>query len=190
MKELNIIQTELVSNKDLNNEFSNFMYRSLETILTSVKPLLKKTVCTLTFTDDLVLIGERYYIKSTAVLRNSAGESVSAVAFAREQASKKGMDEAQVTGAASSYARKYAACSLLGISDGWDPDALDNREEGQNPVKKAGAKAAPANGLSDAIKAAKAAKNRAELDAVWGRYAVYQSEPTFVQACNDRAMAL
>ena len=149
MKELNIIQTKLNAPKGKKNDFGGFKYRSLEDICEALKPLLNETGCTLTFTDDLVLIGDRYYVKSTAVIKNGAGESEQAVAFAREQESKKGMDEAQVTGSASSYARKYAACSLLCIDDNNEPDMCDNREEGQKPAQRqaprpAAAQAAPA----------------------------------------------
>lgn len=193
MKELNLIQTTLVSNKGLHNDFGDFDYRSLESILNDVKPLLKQHECTITFTDDLVLIGDRYYVKSTATLRNAKGETESSVAFAREQASKKGMDEAQITGSASSYARKYAACSMLGISNGFDPDFMDNREEGKQSSKKPQKPAEkPANNqpaqptVQDAIAAVKAAKNRAELDGLWARFAAYQSNPNFVQACNSQ----
>lgn len=135
MKELNIIQTKLNVPKGQTNSFGGYNYRSLENICEAVKPLLLSTGCTLTFSDDLVLIGNRYYIKSIATITNEKGETVSASAFAREQESKKGMDEAQVTGSASSYARKYAACSLLAIDDNKDPDMCDNRAEGQKPTQ-------------------------------------------------------
>ena len=173
MKELNTIQTELVANKDKHNQFGGFDYRSLESIMTAVKPLLKKTLTTLTFTDDIVFIEGRFYVKSTATLKNSAGETETAVAFAREQDDKKGMDNAQVTGACSSYSRKYAACSLLGISDGFDPDAMDNREEGQNKPTRRSSAASKNNGqpsLEDAVKAAQNARTAEELTEVWKTY--------------------
>ena len=131
MKELNEIQCKLHAPKDLENKFGGYKYRSLESILEAVKPLLKESGCTITFSDDLVLVGERYYVKATATLTTPDGTQISSTAFAREQEQKKGMDEAQVTGSASSYARKYAVCSLLAIDDNREPDMLDNREEGQ-----------------------------------------------------------
>lgn len=131
MKELNEIQCKLHAPKDLENKFGGYKYRSLESILEAVKPLLKESGCTITFSDDLVLVGERYYVKATATLTTPDGTQISSTAFAREQEQKKGMDEAQVTGSASSYARKYAVCSLLAIDDNREPDMVDNREEGQ-----------------------------------------------------------
>lgn len=126
MKELFEIQQRLVSNKANFNEFGKFNYRSLENILADVKPLLNELKCTITFTDDMVLIGERYYVKSTVTLENESGEKKDAVAFAREDASRPGMSESQVTGTASSYARKYAICSLLAINEEQDPDGMNN----------------------------------------------------------------
>ena len=129
MKELFEIQQRLVSNKANFNEFGKFNYRSLENILADVKPLLNELRCTITFTDDMLLIGERYYVKSTVTLENESGEKKEAVAFAREDASRPGMSESQVTGTASSYARKYAICSLLAINEEQDPDGMDNNTQ-------------------------------------------------------------
>ena len=95
--------------------------------MADVKPLLGELKCTITFTDDMVLMGERYYVKSTVTLENENGEKKDAVAFAREDESRAGMCESQVTGTASSYARKYAICSLLAINEEQDPDSMDNR---------------------------------------------------------------
>ncbi len=147
MKELNTIQVELRAPKDLENKFGGYMYRSLESILEALKPLLKKTGCTITFADDVRLIGERYYVHTTCTLTNATGESVVSTALAREQEVKKGMDEAQITGSASSYARKYAVCSLLAIDDNREPDMMDNREEGAKP-KKASPAASRTNRIS------------------------------------------
>ena len=136
MKELIEIQSSLVAPKDKKNTFGNYTYRSAEQILESVKPLLKKHNCTLTISDDLIQLGDRFYVKATATIRNASGETESATAFAREQEDKKGMDQAQVTGSASSYARKYALGGLLAIDDNKDPDTMDNRDEGK--ASKAG----------------------------------------------------
>ena len=137
MKELFEIQQRLVSNKGNFNEFGKFSYRSLENILADVKPLLGELKCTITFTDDMVLMGERYYVKSTVTLENENGEKKDAVAFAREDESRAGMCESQVTGSASSYARKYAICSLLAINEEQDPDSMDNRpKKAVNEPKK------------------------------------------------------
>ena len=154
MKELFEIQQRLVSNKANFNEFGKFNYRSLENILADVKPLLNELKCTITFTDDMVLIGERYYVKSTVTLENESGEKKEAVAFAREDASRPGMSESQVTGTASSYARKYAICSLLAINEEQDPDGMDNNA--QKVAKKHTIQApqrpqAPQNAQTDAL---------------------------------------
>ena len=122
MKELINIQAVLKAPKDKHNSFGKYNYRSCESILEAVKPHLKDEACTLTINDEIVQVGDRYYIKATATLRNSAGEVAMATAFAREEEDKKGMDAAQVTGAASSYARKYALNGLFAIDDTKDPD--------------------------------------------------------------------
>lgn len=130
MKELLMIQMELKAPKDKYNKFGNYYYRSCEGILEAVKPLAAEQNCVLTMQDDLVMIGDRYYIKATATLTNLDGKSVSASAFAREQDSKTGMDASQLTGSTSSYARKYALNALFCIDDTKDADDMDNTNEG------------------------------------------------------------
>ena len=137
MKELNIIQTKLVAPKNNKNSFGGYNYRSLENILEAVKPLLKETGCTLTFTDELICLADRVFCKSTATLKNEKGEQETSVSFA-ELDCHKGMSKEQSSGSSSSYARKYAVCSLLAIDDNADPDMLDNRDKGQQPAKPAG----------------------------------------------------
>ena len=104
MKELVKIQSELKAPKGQFNKFGGYKYRSAEDILEAVKPLLAANECTLTLTDEVVQVGERYYIKAIATVTNAEGQSVTVSAFAREEESKKGMDGAQITGSASSYA--------------------------------------------------------------------------------------
>ena len=151
MKELFEIQQRLVSNKANFNEFGKFNYRSLENILADVKPLLNELRCTITFTDDMMLIGERYYVKSTVTLENESGEKKEAVAFAREDASRPGMSESQVTGTASSYARKYAICSLLAINEEQDPDGMDNNSQKVAKKHTAQVTQVPQNVQTDAL---------------------------------------
>ena len=151
MKELFEIQQRLVSNKANFNEFGKFNYRSLENILADVKPLLNELKCTITFTDDMLLIGERYYVKSTVTLENESGEKKESVAFAREDASRPGMSESQVTGTASSYARKYAICSLLAINEEQDPDGMDNNTQKVAKKHTAQVAQAPQNVQTDAL---------------------------------------
>lgn len=132
VKILQVIQHELKAPKNQENKFGGYRYRSCEDIMEAVKPLLDKNEATLTVADDIVLIGDRYYVKATATLLDSKGGEVLAqtTAFAREPVAKKGMDESQITGAASSYARKYALNGLFCIDDTKDADTMDNREQG------------------------------------------------------------
>jgi len=137
---LNAIQSALKAPKTQENKFGGYKYRKAEDILESVKPLLKANGCTLTCTDELILIGERYYIKATATITAiEDGSSVSTTAFAREELTKKGMDESQVTGASSSYARKYALNGLLCIDDTADSDTT-NVGDSDKPEKTSGRK--------------------------------------------------
>ena len=126
--ELSRIQQELKAPKNLWNKFGNYKYRNAEGILEAVKPLLSGLV--LLINDEPVLIGDRYYIKATATLTDGK-EHVSAVAYAREDKEKKGMDGCQLTGACSSYARKYALNALLMIDDAKDSD--DDSLSPKNP---------------------------------------------------------
>lgn len=125
-QKLAAIQAALKAPKSQFNKFGGYKYRKAEDILEAVKPLLKQYGCTLTCTDELQLIGDRYYIKATATITNSEdGASVSTTAYAREEEEKKGMDGSQVTGASSSYARKYALNGLLCIDDTADSDTTN-----------------------------------------------------------------
>ena len=117
------IQQELKAPKNQRNNFGGYNYRSCEDILEAVKPLLKKENLIMTITDELVYIGERYYIKATAILTDiEENTQLINVAYAREEETKKGMDGSQITGTASSYARKYALNGLFLIDDQKDAD--------------------------------------------------------------------
>lgn len=122
MKELAIIQATLKAPKSLRNKFGGYNYRSCESILEAVKPLLMEQKCRMILTDRIINLGDRYYVEATATIFNDNGESMSTTAFAREEETKKGMDAAQITGTASSYARKYALNGLFAIDDTKDPD--------------------------------------------------------------------
>lgn len=122
MEILNTIQRMLKAPKGQRNTFGNYNYRSCENILEAVKPLLGEA--TLTISDEIVLVGDRYYVKATATL-TCGKEEKSVSAYAREAVTKKGMDEAQITGAASSYARKYALNGLFCIDDTKDADTTN-----------------------------------------------------------------
>ena len=119
------IQEELKAPKNQFNKFGNYAYRSCEDIYNAVKPLLAKYGLVLTVTDELVMIGERYYIKATATLQENAILYIKNVAYAREEETKKGMDGSQITGASSSYARKYALNGLFLIDDVRDSDTTN-----------------------------------------------------------------
>ena len=128
MKELIAIQSELKAPKNQRNNFGNYQYRSAEDILEALKPLLKAHNCYLTLSDELVNIGDRYYIKATATIY-SENQQVSVTAYAREEESKKGMDGSQISGASSSYSRKYSLNGLFLIDDTKDSDATNTHDK-------------------------------------------------------------
>ena len=127
------VQSELKAPKGQENTFGKYRYRSAEDILEAVKPLLKANGLYLRISDTVELIGDRYYVKATVTAVDIAtGDAESATAYAREQSEKKGMDAAQVTGATSSYARKYALNALFGIDDTKDADTDEYTRSGQS----------------------------------------------------------
>lgn len=128
------IQQELHAPKDLENKFGGYKYRSCESILTAVKPLLEKHNATLIISDDVEEVGGRVYVKSTATLM-CEGEQVSVTASAREAEIRKGMDDSQITGATSSYARKYALNGLFLIDDTKDADATNKHDNADQELK-------------------------------------------------------
>ena len=131
------IQTELKAPKNQVNKFGGYNYRSCEDILEAVKPLLEKYNCTLKISDELVNVGERYYIKATALLIDTEkGMVIENTAFAREEESKKGMDGSQITGATSSYCRKYCLNGLFLIDDTKDADTDEFTEQQDKKTKK------------------------------------------------------
>lgn len=135
---LMMIQSELKAPKGQYNSFGKYNYRSAEDILESVKPHCVKWGVVLTLRDEIVLIGDRYYVKATATLADCEGDAQYVItAFAREAENKTGMDSSQITGTASSYARKYALNGLFCIDDTKDADT----DEYRNTTTKAAAKA-------------------------------------------------
>jgi len=119
------IQQELNVPKNLRNEFSNYNYRSAESILTAVKPLLDGAIINLS--DEMVMLGNRFYVKSIVSIEKGE-EVIHSIGYARESEIKKGMDSSQITGASSSYARKYALNGLFAIDEGNDADTMNNTE--------------------------------------------------------------
>lgn len=143
MKELISIQSELKAPKTQYNKFGGYKYRKAEDILEAVKPLLEKQKCTLIITDDIVMVGSRIYVKATATIKNEKGEYETSTGWAREEETKKGMDGSQITGASSSYARKYALNGLLAIDDNADSDTTNDgqhqaaQQQANTPTKAA-----------------------------------------------------
>jgi hypothetical protein len=127
MNILSDIQSKLKAPKGQMNKFGNYKYRSCEDIVEAVKPLLAEHDLALVISDEIISVSDRIYVKATACLTDGEKNLYTASASAREALTKKGMDEAQVTGAASSYARKYALNGLFAIDDTKDADTMDNR---------------------------------------------------------------
>jgi hypothetical protein len=134
IEKIAVIQQNLKAPKNQVNKFGGYNYRSCEDILEAVKPLLNGLV--LTVSDEIVAVADRVYVKATAKITDGVN-TLENSAFAREAISKKGMDESQITGAASSYARKYALNGLLCIDDTKDADATNDHSDNRTPAEKA-----------------------------------------------------
>ena len=135
-KKVQEIQTHLKAPKNLYNSFGKYKYRNAEGICEAVKPLLAEHGLILTLSDEIVAVGERYYVKATATICSDANEVLSVSAFARESLDKKGMDDSQITGTASSYARKYALNGLFLLDDTKDADTDEYRTESKEKAKE------------------------------------------------------
>ncbi len=190
MKELLQIQSELKAPKGQFNAYGKYKYRSCEDILEAVKPILKKNNCTLLLSDSLIYVGERYYIKATATLVNAEGKSVSTEAYAREEETKKGMDASQITGASSSYARKYALNGLLCIDDNKDSDTTNTGDNA--PAAPAKASKEDNAEVEKAIAEINAAKSKDELVKAIAKYKGNKSvinNLAFINAVNNNKYA-
>lgn len=132
--EMVIIQSRLNAPKNQFNKFGGYSYRSCEDILEALKPLLKETGCVLTISDEIIQVADRIYVKATATLTTGAGQTFTTSAYAREPQAKKGMDDSQITGSTSSYARKYALNGLFCIDDNKDADTLNVDKEFSQPA--------------------------------------------------------
>lgn len=135
MNELSKIQSEIKAPKGQTNSFGKYKYRSCEDIVEAAKPVLNRYGFSLILSDEIVSIADRVYVKATATIKNSTVE-FSATAYAREEETKKGMDCAQITGATSSYARKYALNGLFAIDDTKDADATNTHDEVSDLAKE------------------------------------------------------
>lgn len=185
------VQRDLKAPKSQFNKFGGYRYRSAEDILTAAKPLLAEQGLICTISDDVVIKSDekmataRVYIKATATIFDAENEkdSISASAWAREDESKKGMDGAQVTGSASSYARKYALNGLFLIDDTKDPDATNThgKEEGsQNPIQQVNDPFL----VDKLIEEMEKAKDRVELTNVWRSHPELQTDPRLSAAAK------
>lgn len=173
------VQSQLKAPKNQRNDFGGFNYRSCEDILEAVKPLLKAEGLCLTITDDIVMLGDRYYVKATATLTDGE-RSLPNQAFAREPEERAKMDGSQVTGSASSYARKYALNGLFAIDDTKDADALNNGQDAANGKDFD-------KGKAKAIAEARKAPDLAALNAIYKKYeTIYGKDTDFLNECTTR----
>ena len=166
---LNDVQGKLKAPKGQYNSFGRYKYRSCEDILEAVKPLLTERKLVLLLSDEPITEGTRTYIKATATLTDGT-DKIEVSAFAREPETKKGMDDSQITGMASSYARKYALNGLFAIDDTKDADTMNNSSDG----------------LTDALKQITAAKSIDELKAIHGKWESLQKNAKFKDALTKR----
>ena len=225
MKELIEIQKRLNAPKSRRNDFGKYNYRSAEDILKAAKPLLKELGCVLLLSDEVKEVGSAYtfntqendsrsgksstsayngtrvYVVATATIINSAGDKLSVQGMAREEVAKKGMDAAQITGAASSYARKYALNGLFAIDDGADADILNTspqytQQQGQAPFPPAqpqqrGDEMTPEEIFNGYAKPAiEQARTKEELARIYKDYAALQPFEYFVSALTAQRKIL
>lgn len=138
LKKLLLIQQELKVPKNQFNSFGKYNYRSCEDILESARPIANKNNCVIVINDDIKEINGRYYVEATITLFDvESGEEISTKALAREAEPKSGMSESQLTGACSSYARKYALSAMFALDDEKDDDTRDNRQQSKQINKPA-----------------------------------------------------
>lgn len=199
MKELIAIQSELKAPKSQFNKFGGYKYRKAEDILEAVKPLLAKQKCTLIITDDVVLIGNRIYVKATATIKNEKGECETTTGWAREEETKKGMDGSQITGASSSYARKYALNGLFAIDDNADSDTTNDgqhqaaQQQAQTQQSAAQQPATPqyhTNDLNEGLAYLSRCVNKDNLVWVVQTYKPLTASPQFMLAVSAKKKEL
>lgn len=196
MKELVTIQSELKAPKSQFNKFGGYKYRKAEDILEAVKPILKDLSCTLVLSDDLIMVGNRIYVKAVATLKNDKGEIEISVGFAREEDKKKGMDDSQVTGAASSYARKYALNGLFAIDDQTDSDVTNAggaSQGGKTSTAKQTAQQTSKynpNDIDEAMKYLQLCKKKENLVWVMNTYKPLMTNPKMMQALSEKRKEL
>ena len=188
MKELIAIQSELKAPKTQFNKFGGYKYRKAEDILEAVKPLLAKQKCTLIITDDIVLVGNRIYVKATATIKNEKGECETSTGWAREEEQKKGMDGSQITGASSSYARKYALNGLLAIDDNADSDTTNDGQH--QAAQQTASQQFNSNDLNEGLAYLNRCANKDNLLWVIQHYQPLCSNAQFMQAVSAKKKQL
>ena len=185
-EKLTAIQNALKAPKDAENKFGNYKYRTIDGINEALKPLLESYKASVTLTDELVLIGDRYYIKATAIFTDNEHkgdfECIPSVAFAREPENKKGSDESQITGAAATYARKYALTGLFLLDNSADdPDTTNKGETTTAPNKTTAKKTAPAQTQSYIC-----AKCGAQVDKEFAEAVTAALGKCYCRDCNNK----
>lgn len=190
VQELVTIQQKLKAPKGQYNSFGKYKYRSCEDILESVKPILSECGCSLVISDEIIMVGNRIYIQATAKLTNGKGEQVKATGMAREEETKKGMDASQVTGATSSYARKYALNGLFCIDDTKDADATNTHGQDAGKVQTAAtavsSQEVDEDNLSLALDEIKRATTTSRLTEIYNSYEGFRSVSKFMNALSAR----
>lgn len=196
MKELISIQSELKAPKTQFNKFGGYKYRKAEDILEAVKPLLAKQKCTLIITDDIVLVGNRIYVKATATIKNEKGECETSTGWAREEETKKGMDGSQITGASSSYARKYALNGLFAIDDNADSDTTNDgqhqaaQQQAQTQTQQTASQQFNPNDLNEGLAYLSRCVTKDNLIWVVQTYKPLTASPQFMQAVSAKKKEL
>ena len=184
MKELIEIQNKLKAPKGQWNSFGKYKYRSCEDILEALKPILYEQKCQLTISDDVVLVGNRIYVKAVVSLKNESGEEVITTGFAREEETKKGMDGSQVTGASSSYARKYALNGMFCIDDTKDSDTTNTGES------KPKADSSNDDYLAMALQEINSAQSIPTLTGIYDNYSALHTNAQFMSALSAKKKQL
>ena len=187
MKELVEIQSSLKAPKGQYNKFGKYAYRSCEDILEAVKPLANKLNCSVLLSDRIVLVGDRIYVEATATLFKDSENVVESTALAREPLSQKGMNEAQITGSASSYARKYALNGLFAIDDTKDSDTDEYTKQTTKSSAKTVSKPKAKGRISDLSKVEAFLKKdrNGALKALMDNYSISKDEVKVLKLTKD-----
>lgn len=187
MEELIKIQSELKAPKGQYNSFGKYRYRSCEDILEAVKPLLARNGCTLTIQDEIVPVLNRIYVRATCTLTNKDGKQEITTAYAREAETKTGMDVSQITGAASSYARKYALNGLFCIDDTKDTDTNEYQTQQSAPrtQQKAQQPSVDNETLQLALSEVRSAQSKESLNEILSRYKMLYADMAFQTAVRE-----